>query len=323
MAGGFDRNTRQKMVPLPVLTRPVGGGLTTQELPKTGFLARIFLQISGSVAGTLSAPNALGFSSIIKRVKLTTNSGIDIFNMSGAGYGYLLQPWLELGEHFASSNQNQFNTAVTATTFKLNMVIPVMLNRHDPVGMILLQNEQLQVILSVEWEADATVATGATVTGTATPVLEFFTVPSDKDDYPPLNVVHQIIEDQISFGSTGDQIYNAPRGNTYLQMIMGYGINVSAADNWSRAIMRINQSDILYDFSPAMQNALYDFGGGYNRILGSILFDFLGSDGLGNYGTARDFVNSALLTDFQTVLTLTATGTLFVVRRMLLPLVAQ
>lgn len=319
MSGGFERNTRQKMTPLAALTRPTGGGVSQMEIPKAGLLARIFLQISGSVAGTLSAPNALGMASIIKRVRLLTNSGIDLFNVSGAGYGYLLQPWLELNEHLASP-ANQYNTVVTATTFNLNMVIPAMINQHDPIGMILLQDEQLQVILSVEWEADATVATGATVTGTATPVIEFFTTPPDRADRPRLDVVHQIIEDQIVVSAAGEQIYNAPRGNTYLQLLFGVGINASAADSWSRAVMRINQSDNLYDVTPALMTALVGFRTGLTRGLGQIPFDLLGSDGLGNYGSSRDFINSGLLTDFQVVITTTGALTMYVVRRMLMPL---
>jgi hypothetical protein len=196
-----------------------------------------------------------------------------------------------------------------------------MLNMSDPVGLIMLQNEQLQVLLSVEWEADATVGTGATVTGTATPVIEFFTVPPDKADHPPLNVIHQIIEDQISIAATGDYIYNLPRGNTYLQLLLGYGINASAADNWTRAILRVNQSDIIEDWSVGVANAMDGYHSGYTRGLGEIPFDFLATDGLGNYGSARDAINSALLTDFQLVLTASATGTLYVVRRMLMPLV--
>lgn len=319
MSGGFERNTRQKITRLPTITRPTGGGISTQEIPKTGLLARIFLSITGSVAGTLSNQNALGFSSIIKRVRLSTNSGIDLFNVSGAGYGYLLQRQLEM-QLTAASPANQFNTAITATTFNLSMVIPVMLNAHDPIGMVLLQDEQLQVILTIEWEADATVATGATVTGTAVPAIEYFTTPPDKADYPPLNVVHQIIEDQVAVGATGDYIYNVPRGNTYLGLLMGYGMAASPADSWSQLIVRVNQSDILYSLVPSTLNDLVGWRNGFTRLLGTLPLDFLGSDGLGNYGSARDFINSALLTDFQVVLTTTATGTLYVVRRMLMPL---
>jgi hypothetical protein len=325
MAGGFERNTRLKRVQLPTLTKPTGGGITSIELPKTGFLARLYLNISGSITGTLSSPNALGMSSIIKRIRVTTNSGIDLYNVSGAGYGYLLQNFLELGTGpKAPSTQNMFNTAVSATSYNLNMMIPIQLNRRDPIGLILLQNEQLQVILTVEWEADATVATGATVTGTCVPTLEFFTVPPDKADWPELSFVHQVIEDQIAIGAAGDYIYNLPRGNAYLQANLGYGISAVGADNWTRAILRINQSDILEDRTPANSNLLYSsMSEGQTRLAGVIPFDMLGSDGFGSYGSARDFINSALLTDLQVVLTTTATGTLYSVRRMLLPLQRQ
>lgn len=323
MTGGFERNTRNKIVRLPTLTKPTGGGITSQELPKTGFLGRLYLSISITTAGTITTQNALGVASAIKRVRVTTNSGIDIYNVSGAGYGYLFQNMQELEGVNGRQPKNQFNTTlVTATTYNIDMVIPIMLNLHDPVGLVLLQNEQLQVILTVEWESDVNVILtgGGTLTGTCNPSLEFFTVPPDRDDYPPLNAIHQTIEDQIAIGATGDFIYNVPRGNVYLQMAMGYGIKAAAVDNWSRAIARINQSDILYDVIPGNMDQLVGFQKNLTRGLGQIYFDFLGSDGLGAYGSARDFLNTALLTDFQVVLTASATDTLFVIRRMLVPL---
>lgn len=322
MAGGFERNTRQKMIRLASLSRPVGGGITSIELPKTGLLARIYLNITGAVSGTLSAPNALGMASIIKRVRLATNSGIDIFNVSGAGFAYMLNQAIETGLQPAQPSTAAF-VAVTATTYTLNFVIPVMLNLHDPVGLILLQNEQLQTILTVEWEADATVATGATVTGTAAVMVEFFTVPVDPADMPPLNLVHQTIEDQIGITASGDYIYNAPRGATYLQILAGIA-DTSATftdSGWTRFILRINQSDILYDFVPGAASQWYELQKGRTRPTGTIFLDWLGSDGLGNYGSARDFINSALLTDMQAVITLVSPTKLYVIRRMLLPLV--
>ncbi len=324
MSGGFEANTRNKAVPLPAMAYPTGGGLASQELPKNGFLARLWLRITITVGGTVNTPNALGICSAIKRVRVRTNSGIDLVNISGAGYFFLLQNALELEGMNGRQPQNQGNTAVSATTFNLDMVLPIMLNLHDPIGMIQLQSEQLQVILDVEWETPTTIGgTTATVTaGSCTPVLEFFTVPLDKDDYPPLGVVHQIIEDQIAVAaSSGDYIYTIPRGNTYLQLLFGYGLAVagSAADSWSRLILRINQSDILYDISPGYITQRVGFIQNLTRILGTIPVDLLASDGLGNYGSARDFINTALLTDFQAILTVTAATNLYVVRRMLMP----
>jgi hypothetical protein len=322
VAGGFERNTRNKFAPLPVLSYPTGGGLTQTELPKTGFLSRIYLSIAITVGGTVNTPNPAGIASAIKRVRVYTNGGIDLYNVSGIGNGYLLQNAMELEGINGRQPKNQYNTAVSATSFNLDMVVPIMINLHDPVGLLLLQNEQLQVILSVEWETPTNIGgSTATVTaGTCTPVLEFFTVPVDKDDYPPLNVVHQIIEDQIAVGITGDFIYNFPRGNVYLQALLGYGIKATAVDNWSKLILRINQNDILYTYTPGLMDQEVGYQKNLTRGLGSIPLDFLAKDGLGAYGSARDFINSALLTDFQAVLTTTATDTLYVIRRMLVPL---
>lgn len=324
MAGGFERNTRNKIVPLTAQVKPTGGGTTILELPKMGILARIYLRITATVAGTLSAPNVFGAGSIIRRIRVSTNSGIDLYNMSGTGDSYIFTQMQELERGFALPN-NQGTNVVTATTFRLDRVIPVWINMHDTLGAILLQNEQLQVLLTIEWEQDAVVATGATVTATATPYVEFFTLPPLREDWPPFNVVHQIIEDQIPLSTVGDYIYNLPRGNTYLQVGFGYGLAAAATtDKWNKAILRINQSDILYNVDPNLRDVKQGYLTGLSTTqdVGTYIFDFLGSDGLGNYGSSRDFINSALLTDLQIVLTTTAQpDTLFVVRRMLMPLI--
>jgi hypothetical protein len=324
MTGGFEHNTRQKMIRLATINKPVGGGISPAvELPKTGYLGRLFLSIAITTAGTITTQNALGAASAIKRVRLVTNTGIDLFNVSGVGYGYILQNLQELEGVNGRQPKNQFNsTLVTATTYNLDMVIPIMLNMHDTIGALLLQNEQLQVTLYIEWESDVNVILtgGGTFTGTAVPLLEYFTVPPDPADHPDLGLIHQIIEDQYVVAATGDYIVNVPRGNIYLQIGMGYGVKAAAVDNWNRLIARINQSDILYDLTPASMDQLVGFRQNLTRGLGQAYLDFLGSDGFGAYGTARDFLNTGLLTDFQVVLTATATDTLYMVRRMLVPL---
>lgn len=325
MAGGFERNTRQKMIRLATINKPVGGGISPAvELPKSGFLGRLFLSISITTAGTITTQNPLGAASAIKRVRVVTNTGIDIYNTSGVGYGYILQNLQELEGVNGRQPKNQFNsTLVTATTYNLDMVIPIMLNMHDTIGILQLQNEQLQVSLIIEWESDVNVILtgGGTLTGTAIPMMEFFTTPPDPADHPELGMIHQIIEDQyVVAQSSGDYIVNVPRGNIYLQLGCGYGVKAAAVDNWNRVIARINQSDILYDLTPAGQDQIVGFRQNLTRGLGQFYLDFLGSDGLGAYGSARDFLNSGLLTDWQLVLTVTAADTLYLVRRMLVPL---
>src|SRR5215471_9082988 len=322
MAGGFAVNTRRKVLPLTgAVTRPAGGGtFGPLTLPKTGLLARIYLALRGNVAGTLTVPNGLGFSSIISRMRIQANSGIDIFNVSGAGYHYLLRNSLE-SEYIDPVGQSTGTTAVTATTFNLDAVIPIALNMRDPTGLIMLQNEQTIVNLFIDWLADASVATGATVTlTTGDAFLEVFTVPPDPKDWPPLNVIHQCLEDQQAIAAAGDFPYYWPRGNTYMQVMHGFGIGAAGSDLFNKFAVRVNQSDYLQSTPADFLDVEYRLQKGRARPAGGVFVDLLATSGLGCYGLARDMFNSALVTDLASVITATGAVTLYTVRRQLVVL---
>lgn len=317
----FLMSTRRKRIPLPTMTKPTGGGSVSVNLPKTGLLGGIYLAIRGTVSGTLSAPNALGMSSIVRRVRVTSNSSIDIYSTSGAGYCYLLQEGLE-SEYFLASGQNTGRSAVTATSFNLDMYIPIALNLRDPVGLLMLQNEQTLVTLTVEFETDSVVATGATVAATVVPYMIIYTVPVDADALPELNVIHQITEESQIQSGAGDITYYAPRGNIYLQLFHGYGIGVSGTDAFNRFKTRVNQSDFWEDTGVDGLDIEHRLLRGRARPAGGIFVDYLGTSGLGNYGLSRDLFNSNLVTDYASIITATGAGTLYSVRRQLVTLTA-
>jgi len=322
MAGGFVANTRRKVVQLPTQTRPSGGGTTSINLPKTGLLAGIFIAIRGTVGGTVTTANALGNASIINRVRLTLNSGIDIFNVSGAGYNYLLREVIE-SEYIDVSGQNNARSAVAAAAFNLDMFIPVAINMRDPLGLILLQNEQTLLTLNIDWTADGNVVLtgGGTVTAaTAVPYIELFTVPVDPQDFPPINIVHQILEDQQAISGAQDWVYNWPRGNTYLQVLHGVGIGAAGADGFSKAQIRVNQSDYLQSTDVPFLDLEFRRIRGRARPAGAVFFDLLGTSGIGNYGLTRDVFNSSLVTDLASVITTTGAYTAYNVRRQLVVL---
>lgn len=322
MAGGFAVNTRRKILPLSgAITRPVGGGtFGPYTLPKTGLLARLYLALRGNIAGTLTTPNALGNASMITRVRVVANSGLDIFNVSGAGYNYLLRNALE-SEYIDPAGQSTATSAVTAAAFNLDMVIPIAVNMRDPSGLLMLQNEQTIVNLYIDWLADASVATGATVTLTTGDLfMEVFTVPPDPQDWPNLNIVHQCLEDQQQVPGAGDFPYNWPRGNTYMQILHGFGIGAAGTDNFSKLALRVNQSDYLQNTPPDFLDLEFRLMRGRARPAGGVFIDLAASSGLGCYALARDLLNSALVTDLATVVTATGAGTLYTVRRQLLTL---
>lgn len=313
----FQDSTRRKFIPLTTQTKGTTNPLSW-DIPKTGLLAGIFLNISGTVAGTLSAPNALGMASIVRRVRVITNGGIDLINISGAGYHYLLRDHIE--DYKDPVPHSTARNAVTAVAFNLDMFLPIALNSRDPIGLFMLQNEQTLVQLQVEFETDSVVATGATVTATVLPVAEVFTVPVDNKDWPPLNVVQQVLEDSRAIAATGDYDYSWPRGNTYVQVLHGYGIGASPAENWTRSRLMVNQSEILADYVPGTMNIEYTKTHGRARLVGTVLNDFIGSSGLGTFGSSRDLLYSNLVTELMTRISASATGTLYTVRRQLVAL---
>lgn len=315
----FDGATRSKFIKLPDLIKGVGANTQRLQLPKTGLAARLYLAIRGSIAGTLSAPNAYGKASIIRGVRLEANSGIAICNISGAGYHYLLR---QVQQNESDVNpQSDARSAVATGAFNLDMVIPIALNQRDALGLIMLQSEQSIFTLYVDFEADSLVATGATVTCTVTPYLELFTVPSNREDWPRLDTVHQILEEDLLIPGAGQVTYPWPRGNRYLQVIHGLGFGPAGSDGFSGNVqVRINQSEYLMDCDAKFLDLYRPFTGFLQRLAGTIPLDYMGSAGMGVYDKTRDTIDSSKLTDLATILTATGAGTLKTIRRQLVTL---
>jgi hypothetical protein len=312
--GGFERNTALWTQQLQTMTRPTGGGTVSQQLPRVSLLARIRLAIRGSVAGTLTSPNALGMASIVNRVRLAINAGTDLISISGWGYHYGLRELID-SEYGDPCGQSNARSAVTATTFNLDMVLPITINLRDPIGLLNLQDLGLTATLFVDWTADATVATGATVTGTCIPYLDLFTIPPDPANQPNLGIVQPIIEDQRAVVGAGQFTYDFLLGMQYLQMIHLLGVGAAGADGFSAYSLRMQQNQFPIVTDVAGLDTDYRSIRYRARPAGGIYIDRLGSSGLGNYGLMRDMFDSTQLTDMASVITATGAGTLYTIRR--------
>src|SRR5690606_4058131 len=148
----------------------------------------------------------------------------DIYNTSGAAYVYgvneMLNTVLAVG---MATTYKQGASAVAAGTFRLAMYLRVQMNWRSPVGLLLLQNRAMNVNLVIEWEADTVVTGGATATytGSATPRVEYFTVPDDPRLMPDLSLVHQITEESRVVSGAGDYTYEPVTGQIYLAIAYG------------------------------------------------------------------------------------------------------
>lgn len=331
-ATGFNFNTRRTLQPLGLVVRPAGGGPSAPiVLPKVGLLGRIWLYVRGFFVGAAVAPNVLGHAAVIRRVRLTLNSGIDVWNTSGPGYQYLYR-FYHNDYRNPFPGTTAFNVIAGAPApgeaCAVDMLIDVALNNRDPVGLVNLQSEQVAAALNIDWEADAVLdagPAGTVPTGfTALPVVEFFTLPSDPANMPPLNLIHQVVETQEAVAGAGIYTYNWPRGNIFAAVYHGMGFLAgvgAGADAATQIQVRSNQSNFPYTL--AIPNAIdAEYGATHlaARRLGTYPLDLLGSSGLGAYGLARDMIDSSALTDLASLITVTGAGNMTTITRQLVPL---
>lgn len=324
MAGGFELNTRLHFEPLDTKAKVASVASTLiWELPRVGLLRGIQLSIPITIAGTLSAQNAYGVASAINRVRVTANAGYDLFNCSGIGYNWLLA---EMLLDFANNiPYNQGKTAVTASSFILDMYIPIALNNREETGIIVLGNPSTNLTLTVEMALDTVVATGATVTGNVTPTIEYYEIPADPKDMPNLTLVHQCIERQDAFSAAGNNDVRIQTGGTIL------GLYQLARLGWTNAYFILQQSDFIESLSPASHRMRFFENTGRDVNLTATAFtgfdkrvfwDWLGTDMLGSLGSVRDVINTQRLTDVVARVTLAAADTIYTIQRQLIPLSA-
>jgi hypothetical protein len=314
-------NTRLKTLNLGAqAVDGLGGGTVQWDIPKTGILAALLLVITGNITTAISTPNALGKANLISRVRLIANAGINLIDVSGVGYHYLLRDFVE---HYVDPVPQSDGRAAQATgAFDLSMFFPIAMNDRDPVGLIMLQNEETLLRLEVQRGPSTDLGNDITVlTCSIQPFIDVFTVPQNPKDWPPFDFAHTMQEESQAVAGAGAVTWYWPRGNIYSQVIHGLGIGAAGADGFTNAQLRLNQSDYLVDAPPAYFTRAFSRTRGRTRLGGVLpIFDGLGSSGLGNYGSGRDLMDSRLLTDISSVITASGAGTLRTMKRQLVPL---
>jgi hypothetical protein len=323
-AAAFYAGTRRKVLPQGVLTKPgAGGGLQQIQLDRAGFLQGVWLAITGTLAsaGGVTAPNAWLMASAIREVRLRPNAANDIYDTTGFAYKKLVDPFLGSMYYAAMGDTyNQGNTTPAAGSWKLDMYLPVAMNRRDPVGLFNLQNPTTTVNLSVYFEADATIATGIdSFTLTVQPYLDILDL-FDPRVLPPQVYLHQIKDDYRS-GSAGDIPYDPELGQKYLS-VNHVLLNSTGAgtpiDTWTRFQSVVNGTDRWQDTNQEFQNMQYHMNYGSNRPTGVIVDDFLASTELGTLsGLDRDIFDTSDTTAWRHLITTSVAWQLATVRRQL------
>lgn len=317
----FEDSTRLKYVPLGTMTRPTGGGVSSLELPKAGILLGICIPISVVIAGTVNTPNPLGTSTVIRNIQLRLNAGYTIFDMSGVSYYNLLSELIQ--DNYNMNIYNDSRSAVSTGTKTLDVFIPVSLNTRDQVGLLMLQNMQTFAQLNITWENEITVggSTATITSGTATPMAIICEVPASRADMPNLDTLHQVLEEQKGITGAISDDHQIKIGGTIVGQYYFTG-----AVAWSNAELRLQQSNIIATMTPAQHRVLFAVLTSRDVTLAGVItgtdkrifLDFGGSDGLGQFGSIRDYIDTIELTSIFTRITYAGATTLFALTRQIL-----
>jgi len=297
MSGGFDANTRRKAVKMQSMSIPslTGGGLTAVDLPKAGLLSHLLVYVTAVIAGTPTGANAYGVANLIQRVTVDLNSGGKLFDVSGAGYHWVVRDFL--GAYKSPWAWSTARNAVAAGTFIMPMLIPCALNPRDPLGMIMLQNLRTIGQLQIQWGTPTDLATsGMTITSaSAECAAVLFEVPESPEDYPNLAYLHQIYEQNVAVNVATDFRFNWPTGGAVVGM---YHLLPSGFTNDKLVVQETNTYEDLSHTLHAVNYSMTTendptLSGALTGLDKRIIHDYLGSEGLGafdNYG--RDAIET-------------------------------
>lgn len=326
VVNSFNQATRRFIRTLPSVSY-ASLGTSSLDLPQTGFLAGLVLQLRGTTTtGATSSATARTYPghpfNLIRRIRVSTSEGADICNLSGQGlyilqalqksawrpdtpvagrtYGITPSPasrvWTDPSDLGANATQTW-----TATGY-----LPFAWTDSLLQGLLLAQNLGIRFTLWVDWgtTSDLYSATTGTVTVTAalTPQLVFFAVPEDSNAFPDIRFVHALLEERVPWRSHRHR-FPYKLGNIYVRSIEEFVNIVSGAESpvtpdrvLSREfayaqVQRIETSNADMDiYWQARTFGLYLPTGVYLRDWGS-------PTGIPELGGTRDVIDSGQVTD--------------------------
>lgn len=287
----FRAGTRKRRQFLTTLTYT---GATAQQrpapitLPSVGMFSRLFLVAKGNIdlsgaGGTIAVDGAAG---LFNRLTVTANLGSsNIFDTSGPG------------AHVAANWQNPYAARAsildaTDTTMAYAYYLPININanprKNFALGLVNLQDPEIQVQFSVVFNPVTSVASLATAGGTTSITVdvyyEYWEIPDPRVFAMPPRALVRTLEEQYPTATVvGDNIYQVPRlGTMFMLAIIAYANSARmAATALSNFKIRFNKTDVIEERSGDLEVLLdqTDFGLVPGDVPGTATTTIAGSKG--------------------------------------------
>lgn len=340
----FAQMTRQHMQMRPAVAG-AENAMVSFNLDKVRLTSRILLLIEGTVTvthDTATSYNPAPFApfSFIRNVSVEINNGFKPFNVSGRElYWYNLTrafanqivPVIDAAANLPKRARNYLGNTASASgaanPMRMVLELPLTLNERDPIGLILTQNEETVVTVTVTFGAGTDLLapgqTGYTVAVsnlTVTPMVETFSIPPVKEAFPDISILKLVQSTREPVAGAGPFTLKLPVGLTYRKLLIfiedsnGNGVADTAFSGNFELVL--NGADYPYQISPKVLAALNQVM--YNQALpqGLYVFDFT-YQGLANYGGARDYIDTERLTEFWFKFNATGAGNVTAVYELL------
>lgn len=325
----FAQQTRQNWHPLPAVAGAASGTVSIQ-LPKTRLLSRVRLLVECTLNAIHSSNSTYTKGTFapyafLRRVSMEINSGFQPLVLSGRDlYFYNLIRNRNTNMTPATSGRGKIvqplvSSASPGTDNAVRFLVdlPVMLNDKDPIGLMLLQNEETVVTINVDFGTAADLAptssgyTFAVSAITVTPLVETFSIPQLPQAFPDISILKLVNSKQETVAGAGMHTVKLPVGLTYRKLLVYLEDSSGGeADTDLTGDFEIlfNQADTPYRISPKILAAINEEQFGTALPQGLYAFD-LSYAGMSGYAGSRDYIDTERLTEFWFRFTAAAAGT--------------
>lgn len=331
----FAQATRQTHQTLP--TKRAEGEQSTLvfEIPKARLLSKIILEVEAvatlkSTTGTI-AKDAMSPYGVLRRISLDLNNGFSPFIVSGKDmYLYSLNRLnpdvlnAQTNDRGANYVENAATVAGKDARIKFQVVLPVTLNDRDAVGLVLLQNQETSVSLTVDVGVlkDAYKLNAANTDDVVfkslsiTPLVETYTVPPAEIARPDLSVLKIVQSKADSFAGNGQNVIKLNTGTIYRKLVMYFedeaGNPLKDSDFNGNLELVFNTADVPISIKPSILAAKNHADLGFPLPVGVFVFDW-SNQGIPNLGGTRDYIDTERLTEFWVRFSTTKAGKLTVI----------
>ncbi|MCU5087558.1 cytoplasmic protein [Bacillus cereus] len=316
----FATATRQYYQTLPTEQVKEEGSTIEFRLPKARLLSRIFLHVKAVATlksnGASIERDAMSPYKILRRITLDLNNGFSPYIVSGQElymYNVLRQNPEVLLPGISKQSTNYVENVASTTgkdgSIEFTLPIPVALNERDPVGMVLLQNMESNVTLTIDVDKLAN-AYNLNATNQdrvdfksmkVTPMLETFSVPPDPVAFPDISVLKLVQSKRDTFTGGGQSTFELDTGNIYRKILFYVkdkdGNPMSPEDFQGNIELVFNQADTPYSVPASVLTHINHLNLGHPLPKGMYCFDF-SNQGVPNLGGFRDYIDTERLTVF-------------------------